>query len=549
MTSLFIQLRSRPRPWLAALAMAAVAALAGCGKRAAPPAEGAKVARLRAPGRWLRNLQTDFADYANPSAGPERYRLQRLADFDLLASQLRQETVLTLASAYPTADLPFYADGPGRHAQSVDMLQEVHVLVADAASVREFARNGWLAAFDEDILDSLNKAGVAPIRALGPGDPEASPPVYGIPLTRGADFAFYRKSSPSCGISDANGTRKDGVISASALLDSTGGVATDGQEFWRFFVALVWSVEPNWPAGAKGSFAADTPAARRVLEGLRRSTPLGPLPLAPNRMKFFSYLQACIDSFLGPAAEPSAATPPSACWLLSTWAQRILIAPWGPSLKLQDIGFLPLTASADAPGCSLETGYALVMTRRLAAGDPAALAAREVAGKLAQYLLSEPGQRALTLDQFQVPARRGILSAMTAQEMAVAFGARRLGLDDRTYHQKLKAGELTLDAESLQFGERSLALLREMEATLDDPGRLRRVGSNPLSMHQCFLIDLMLHNLLARPNPSLPDAPPSPQNTAEVARALQQLQDQLEADQRFFSMAPLVHNLKRASSP
>ena len=548
MTGLFIQLRSATLTWLAGFAMATAAALAGCGKGAEPPADkGPKVAKFRAPGRWFRDLQADFSSYANPANEPDRYRVERLADFDSMASELRQDTVLTLASAYSTTNLPCYANSPWGEALPVEMLQEVHVLVVDTACVREFARNGWLTPFDQGILDLLKETGVVPIRAVGPDDKEIAPPVYGIPLTRGADFAFYRKSCFAGSAARANGTRAGDAISPAVLLDSTSRVATDGQEFWRFFLALVWSEEPDWPRQANGAFAVDTPAARRVLEALRRSTQLGPLASASNRMKFSSQFQTCFDSFAGTAAGPSAATQPSACWLLSTSGQRILIAPWGLPVKLSDIGFLPLTASVGTAGCSLETGQALVMTRRLSASDRDALSAREVAGKLAGYLLSKLGQRDLVLDQFQVPARPGVLDALTVKEVAAVFGARHAGLDDRTYQKKLKAGELTLDEDSLQFGERTLSLLRQMEKTLNDSASLRLVGSNPLSMHQCSLIDRMLHELLAKPNTHPADGAASPEDANPVARALQRLREQLEVDQRF--VAQSSRNLSRASAP
>jgi hypothetical protein len=218
-------------------------------------------------------------------------------------------------------------------------------------------------------------------------------------------------------------------------------------------------------------------------------------------------------------------------------------------VKLQDIGFFPLSASAGTAGCSLETGCALVMARRLAAGDRAALDAREVAGKLAGYLLSKQGQRALALDQFQVPARPGVLAALTVEEVAAVFGARRAGMDDEAYQKKLKAGGLSLDQESVQFGERSLALLRQMEATLRDPACVRVVGSNPLSMSQCFLIDRMLHELLATPNDPSADGAASPQDASPLGRALRRLQNQLEFDQRFFPVAHTPGELSRASAP
>jgi hypothetical protein len=218
-------------------------------------------------------------------------------------------------------------------------------------------------------------------------------------------------------------------------------------------------------------------------------------------------------------------------------------------VKLQDIGFFPLSVSAGAAGCSLETGCSLVMTRRLAAGDREALDAREVVGKLARYLLSKQGQRALVLDQFQVPARRGILAALTVEEMAAPFGARHAGMDEGTYRKKVKAGELGLEEESAHFGERSLALLHQIEATLDNPARLRVVDSNPLSMHQCFLIDRMLHELLANPKDARADDIAPPQDANSVVRALRRLQDQMEIDQRFIPVAQTGHNLSRASAP
>jgi len=219
-------------------------------------------------------------------------------------------------------------------------------------------------------------------------------------------------------------------------------------------------------------------------------------------------------------------------------------------VKLDDIGFLPLTASTNTVGCSLDTGKSLIITRRLASGDRTALAAREVVNKLTEYLLSEPGQRALLRDQFEIPSRPGILAALTTQEVTAIYGARRTGLDDQTYLKKLKSGELAIDEESMRFGVQTLQLLRQMEATLNDPAYLRLVRTNRLSMSQCILIDRMLHEALPKSENNSPPAEALRDEKVDpITTALHRLQERLEVNGRFFPVLQPNRNPLVSSAP
>ena len=519
--------------------------LAGCAK-SPPNTEGsppAKRALYRGYGFWFQDLAARFQKAVNPPGRPPRYELVRLPDFDPLGPELAQQTAMTLSSVYPVTELSFGS-------RWSEMLLAVDVIVSNTAWVPEFARNGWLAPFDEKVIGPiLREAGVEPIRVVTRGEDPKTAPIYGIPVTRSADFLFYRKSYFH--------NEAEARAAWASLLDSRTQnpksrilpapyIAAEGHEIHRLFLPLVRSLEPDWPVQTNHTFLVDTPAARRVLNALHRSTRLGSWPSAINRMSFLVDLKNRIGNFiLSPRAfEPDKPLSELAtCWLLSTWAQRILVTPWGPPVPLNDIVFLPLSASADpsAPGNSFVGGKCIVCSRQLASADPGAMEAREVVTELLRYLLSEKGQRVLCADQFEIPARRGVLKSLTDASVAAVYGARREWLDAETFLDQVRSGSRTIDEQSLQLGRETLALLRQIEETIETSSRVA-VRSNPLSIDQSMLLDSQLHKVLKtmlRPTAKSGTMPgqPTPEEIAArqlfVEGSLRELQVRLEVQQRF----------------
>jgi hypothetical protein len=300
-----------------------------------------------------------------------------------------------------------------------------------------------------------------------------------------------------------------------------------------------------------GTFVTDTPAARQVLNALHRSMRLGAWPSAINRMSYLVDLKERVGSFI---RTPRAFDPtkpsldPATCWLLSMWSQRILITPWGPPAPLNDIGFLPLSVSANpsAGGSSLLGGKCIVCSRQLASTDPGAMEAREVVTELVRYLLSEKGQRTLCADQFEIPARRGVLKGLTDASVAAVYGARREWLDLETFLAQVRERSRVIDAQCWQYGRETLALLRQIEAAMETPARVA-VRSNPLSIDQSMLLDGQLHKVLktsVRPpvgKSGAVSAEPTPEEVAAareqfVQGSLRELQLRLEAQARFFGL-------------
>lgn len=539
---------------LGGIVLAVAFVFIGCSK---PPeaAPEPRRALYRGYGFWFQDLASRFQKAVNPPGQPPRYELIRLPDFDPLASVLYQELAVTLSSVYPMTALSFGA-------RASEMLQPMDVAVSNTAWVEEFARNGWLAAFDENVVGPmLREAGVEPIRAVGPGDDPKAPRIYGVPIARAADLLFYRKSY----FNNASEARQawtslfqSKIQIPKSRIPLPSSIAGDGQEFFRFFLPLVWSLEPDWPRQSGGTVAAETPAARQVLDALGRLVQLETWPSAATRMDFLVDLKRQLRRFANdPAAAQTDATQPSA-WLFSTWAQRNLITPWGPPVSLDDIGVMPLSVStnAAAPGFSLLGGKCVICSRQIASDDPGATAAREVVQELVRYLLSKEGQRTMFFDQFEIPARRGLLQSLTELDVASLFGARREWCSYETYLAEVRAGSRRIDDRSLQFGRQTLTMLREIEAIMNDPARLT-MRPNPLSISRSSLLDGFLHKALA-PKPLMPgvELPGLPEAAAVVEAggasakgSLTGLQVLWEAEQRFMVPRATAPDAAKASSP
>ncbi len=538
--------------------LAVALAFTGCGKSSSGPEEAPQPRRAfyRGYGFWFQDLVQRFQKTANPAGQPKRYELIRLPDFDPLAPELYQQTALMLSSVYPMTELSFGA-------RASEMLQAVDVLVANTAWVEEFARNGWLAPFDEGTLDPiLREAGVEPVRAAGKGDDAKSPKIYGIPITRAADLLFYRKSY----FKDADEARRAWLAGMAKAFPPKipPTIAADGQEFYRFFLPLVWSLEPGWPQQTNNTFLVDTPAARAVLGALRRSVRLTTWPSAAKRMPYLVDLKQQVNNFAAtprpfepaPDAGPLTAPPPTA-WQLSVWAQRILITPWGPPAPLDDVGFFPLSVSTNAAsrGYSLLGGKCIICSQQLSSPDPGAQAAREVVTELVRYLLSEPGQRTLFFDQFEVPARHSLLKSLKDDDVAAVFGSRREWCDYEAYVNEVRAGTRQMDERSRRLGRETLAMLRAIEAAVEDAARVT-VRPAPLSINQTTQLDGFLHRVLAPAAGPLIDEATADDAAATakaerrfVERSLAELQILLEAEQRFIAAGAVTAGAGKAASP
>ena len=540
---------------LGGVLIAAALVSAGCSEPPPAPVSRTKQAFYRGCGFWFQDLATRFHKAVNPDGQPRRYELVRLPDFDPLPSELYQELAETLSSVYPMTELSFGA-------RASEMLQPTDVAVSNTAWVGEFARNGWLAPYDEAVVGPmLREAGVEPIRAVGPGDDPKSPRIYGIPIARSADLIFYRKSY----FNSADEARQAWVsLFQSKIRDAKSAglqlssIETDGQEFYRFFLPLIWSLEPDWPRQTNGTFAVETPAARQVLDTMSRSMQIETWATAAARMEFLVELKRHVRRFTHVPLVGQSGAGLSSAWLLSLWGQRILISPWGPPAPLDDIGVLPLSISpsAAAPGFSLLDGKCVICSRQIASNDPGAQAAREVAQELVRYLLSEAGQRAMFFDQFEVPARRGLLQSLTEQEVAAVFGSRREWCGYEDYLAEVRAGSRQMDERSLQLGRQSLAIMREIEALMNDPARLT-VRPNPFSINRSALLDGFLHTALA-PKPLVPgeESVGLPETAAVVEAGGASAKDSLaglqvlwEAEQRFMVPRGSAPDASKAASP
>ena len=536
--------------------LAAAALLsAGCSEAPPAPASRPKQAFYRGCGFWFQDLAARFHKAVNPDGQPRRYELVRLPDFDPLPSELYQELAGTLSSVYPMTELSFGA-------RASEMLQPMDVAVSNSAWVEEFARNGWLAPYDEAVVGPmLREAGVEPIRAVGPGDDPKSPRIYGVPISRAADLLFYRKSY----FSSADEARRAWVsLFQSKIHDAKtrsmvpSSIETDGQEFYRFFLPLVWSLESDWPRQTNGTFAVETPAAGQVLDTLGRSMQIETWATAAARMEFLVELKRHVRRFTNEpvVAQPGASS--TSAWLLSIWAQRILITPWGPPAPLEDVGVMPLSVStnAAAPGFSLLGGKCVICSRQIASNDPGAQAAREVAQELVRYLLSEAGQRTMFFDQFEVPARRNLLQSLTEQDVAAVFGSRREWRGYEEYLAEVRAGSRQMDERSLQLGRQTLAIMRDIEAILNDPARLT-VRPNPFSINRSALLDGFLHTALAPQSLASGAEPSGPPEAAAVVEtggapardSLAGLQVLWEAEQRFMVPRGSTPDASKAASP
>ena len=539
---------------LGGVLIAAALLSAGCSQEPPAPASRPKQAFYRGYGFWFQDLAARFHKAINPAGQPRRYELVRLPDFDPLPYELYQELAGTLSSVYPMTELSFGV-------RASEMLQPMDVAVCNTAWVEEFARNGWLSPYDEAVVGPmLREAGVEPIRAVGPGDDPKSPRIYGIPIARAADLIFYRKSyfgsageARQAWLSLFQSKGRDAKSKGLPLFS----IETDGQEFYRYFLPLVWSLEPDWPRQTNGTFAVDTPAARQVLDTLAQSVQIETWATAESRMEFLVEWKQHMRRFTNVPLVGQSDAGYSSAWLLSLWAQRLLISPWGTPAPLDDIGIMPLSISpnAAAPGYSLLGGKCLICTRQIASEDPSAQAAREVAQELVRYLLSKAGQRAMFFDQFEIPVRRGLLQALTEQEIAAVFGSRRewCGYDD--YLAEVRAGTRQMDERSLQLGRQTLAILREIEALMNDPARLK-VRPSPLSINRGALLDGFLHQVFS-PKPPVPgEEPQGLPETAAVAGpgasaqdSLAGLQVLLEAEQRFMVPRVPAPDASKAASP
>jgi len=108
-----------------------------------------------------------------------------------------------------------------------------------------------------------------------------------------------------------------------------------------------------------------------------------------------------------------------------------------------------------------------------------------------------------------------------------------------------------MDARSRQLGRETLALLREIEAAIENPSRLAPRPSG-LSINQTTQLDGFLHRVLA-PAAGPADMPEPARATAAavaeaerrfVERSLAELQVLLEAEQRF-----IAAGARKAASP
>ena len=152
--------------WLGGIVIAAALLFAGCSETPEQAPEPRR-ALYRGYGFWFQDLAGRFQKAVNPAGQPPRYELIRLPDFDPLASALYQELAVTLSSVYPMTALSFGA-------RASEMLQPMDVAVSNTAWVEEFARNGWLAPFDEAVVGSRS-APLVPATIRSPRASTASP--------------------------------------------------------------------------------------------------------------------------------------------------------------------------------------------------------------------------------------------------------------------------------------------------------------------------------------------------------------------------------------
>lgn len=508
---------------LAALSLIISFVLGGCAKVESPTNSPPTVIRFRGGGFWFRDLEKKFADFST-----KKITIKRLSDLDWSASEQYRQTVLVLSSIY---DAGASKDQAGADEYGT-LHDEVDVMITDPSWVPEFARNGWLTPFDESTAEILREAGVDPIRVAGKNDSANAPPIYGIPITRGADLIFYWKSSFGGDVERARQEWESSITSGRSL---GGGLLTDGQDFYRFFCGLIWSIEPSWPYDSSGKLVVDTPGTRQILTFLMRSTQIERVEPTSSRSEQFSRQRKCFSLFAG-CADNAMQAPPSrsgvananrACWLLSTGAQRMLISARSQLLDaLGDIGVLPLTAAIKKPGYSLAGGKCLIMPRRLTSTN------KNVAGAiphLVEYLLSAPGQRDLCLDQFEIPARREVLTKpmITAEEVATVL---------TKWQQPTSVDKKHISQQSDQV----LQLLRDIEKALTDSSKMIIVQERPLSRYEAFAVNQMLCELLARHNNPPGESPVD--EKARVDNALARLQAILETEHRFYSPAVPLHS-------
>ncbi|HNZ03765.1 MAG TPA: hypothetical protein PKK50_06450 [Myxococcota bacterium] len=357
---------------------------------------------------------------------------------------------------------------------------EFDAAVVKASWIPEFVAAGWLASLgsgtpDTELGSALREAEVSPVMVDGQ--------VFGVPLTRNPEVVLLRNDCLKAA-RESDQTVTPDVLwtrTISAWLDDPASVpdrwiVCDGQDVHRLFLAIVRTREPLWPIDSNGKLLVDTETARAAIEMLKKAD--GPFRgdddfLSGSQNRQMS--RRLVQGFLADAPET-----PGSCWLYSNEVPRLLFGPRSISTTcggLDRVSFARLLEGSESSGCEDGDGLALVIPYSLEVTGKTGPTKHARAVRLAVDMLSSTVQKALFIEQFQLPARTGVLNECSDTDIINQINIVAPGLIPRGQNTPG-----TCSPESL------LDAIRRLSALTGAPGQTCDVSSD-VFRHSCFRLD------------------------------------------------------------
>ncbi len=357
---------------------------------------------------------------------------------------------------------------------------EFDATVVKTSWIPEFVAAGWLASIgfaapETELGSALRDAGVSPILVDGQ--------VFGVPLTRNPEVVILRN------ICLNTARESDQTVTPDVLWAETIGawlddptsvpdrwILCDGQDIHRLFLAIVRTRDPLWPIDSNGKLVVDTETARAAIEMLKKAD--GPfrddddfLPGSQNRRMS----RTLVQDFLADAPET-----PRSCWFYSNEVPRLLFGPRSISTTcggLDRVSFARLLEGSESSRCEDGDGLALVIPYSLEVAGKTDPTKHARAVRLAVDMLSSTVQKALFIEQFQLPARTGVLDECSDADIINQINIVAPGL--------IPPGQSTPGTCS---PESLLDSIRRLSAMTGVPGQTCDVSSD-VFRHSCFRLD------------------------------------------------------------